>query len=428
MHGILLDELKGTEHMSSKYDDFWSDRVEQIRQMCDEAMTRGYSRSLDLTDIMTLGNRDSWSGVAVIRGSRTIESRMAHANSLAGIWANDKTLASNKTTFRLVIDSTPSLRVFRMNWRARRVQKDGKVLSSLSIPQVAIIEDVIHPLCERFSKDTNGEFSVNELAGWLKSQFPHIQPFVGDRGMRDVSKQYPEKNIINLQDACYHLSGPQSFWIESTESGQRVQPLSRVSNMIYRVVSDWKNRIPGAVIALGDSDRVTPQTLLKKFEVAPLIPSHSKVGDESVTKRPKDDSAVDYAKQTKVNQALGLAGETFIVTIEQDKLKNAGKPELATKVHHTSVEDGDGAGYDIQSFDEEGNQIFIEVKTTTKGQQEPFFVTKNEVAVSKQLAETYWIYRVFEFSMDSNQGKLYRVSGAIDESFDLTPTIYSAKR
>ena len=38
---------------------------------------------------------------------------------------------------------------------------------------------------------------------------------------------------------------------------------------------------------------------------------------------------------------------------------------LESKIEWVSQTQGDGAGYDIRSFDEAGNEIVIEVKTTT---------------------------------------------------------------
>ena len=44
-----------------------------------------------------------------------------------------------------------------------------------------------------------------------------------------------------------------------------------------------------------------------------------------------------------------------------------GRPDLAEKVIHVSQIEGDGAGYDIKSFHEDGTVKYIEVKTTRGG-------------------------------------------------------------
>jgi hypothetical protein len=43
-----------------------------------------------------------------------------------------------------------------------------------------------------------------------------------------------------------------------------------------------------------------------------------------------------------------------------------------------AAEDGDGAGYDILSFDPSGKERLIEVKTTNGAAKTPFFLTRNE--------------------------------------------------
>ena len=45
---------------------------------------------------------------------------------------------------------------------------------------------------------------------------------------------------------------------------------------------------------------------------------------------------------------------------------------------HTSVIQGDGAGYDIKSFDENGNIKYIEVKTTAGSLNTDFYMSPKE--------------------------------------------------
>lgn len=64
------------------------------------------------------------------------------------------------------------------------------------------------------------------------------------------------------------------------------------------------------------------------------------------------------------NRALGKAGEEFGFDEERRKLNAFDRPDLARKVRWVSQEDGDGAGFDILSFDRSGTERLIEVKTT----------------------------------------------------------------
>lgn len=98
------------------------------------------------------------------------------------------------------------------------------------------------------------------------------------------------------------------------------------------------------------------------------------------------------------NRVLGRAGEEFVIDIERKKLAKSERPDLAKKVRWVSAEDGDGAGYDIASFDRAGNELLIEVKTTNGAAKTPFFLTRNEYETAKARAQSWRLYRVHLFS------------------------------
>src|SRR3546814_6263499 len=70
----------------------------------------------------------------------------------------------------------------------------------------------------------------------------------------------------------------------------------------------------------------------------------------------KYDVAVGDAR----NRALGKAGEECVLHHERRHLSAAGRDDLADKVRWTSVQDGDGFGFDIRSFEADGREKLIE--------------------------------------------------------------------
>lgn len=58
----------------------------------------------------------------------------------------------------------------------------------------------------------------------------------------------------------------------------------------------------------------------------------------------------DVAARDERNRALGMAGEELVLQHERATLNTAGRSDLADQVRWTAVEDGDGWGFDIQSF------------------------------------------------------------------------------
>jgi hypothetical protein len=98
------------------------------------------------------------------------------------------------------------------------------------------------------------------------------------------------------------------------------------------------------------------------------------------------------------NRSLGKAGEAFVLDIERKMLVKADRPDLVRKIRWVAAEEGDGAGYDILSFDTSGNERLIEVKTTNGAARTPFFLTRNEHQVATARAESWRLYRVHLFS------------------------------
>jgi hypothetical protein len=133
-----------------------------------------------------------------------------------------------------------------------------------------------------------------------------------------------------------------------------------------------------------------------------------------------------HPDQDARNRVLGLAGEELVLEAERHRLKSAGRPDLADKVIHVSLVEGDGAGYDIRSFDEEGEERHLEVKTTRSGIASGFFLSPNEIAFSDAHPTTFVLIRVFDYDPDTKSGRCYRSPGALTESFSLTVSEYRA--
>lgn len=133
-------------------------------------------------------------------------------------------------------------------------------------------------------------------------------------------------------------------------------------------------------------------------------------------------SKIDWAKRDADNRALGKGGELHVFELERLKLVEVGRADLAERVRWLAGE-GDGHGFDISSFDADGSSICIEVKTTTRGSDAPFFVSDNEVRVSSEKSASYRLYRVFNF-LSQPSITIYR--GAISEFCEIKPTNYRA--
>lgn len=132
----------------------------------------------------------------------------------------------------------------------------------------------------------------------------------------------------------------------------------------------------------------------------------------------------DPVERDQFNRRLGRAGEEFVFEVERKRLSAAARDDLARKVRWVAGEDGDGAGYDVLSFDHEaGTERLIEVKTTNGAAWTPFFVSKNERAVATERPNEWRIYRVHLFATDP---RIFTIAPPLETAVKLTPETWRA--
>lgn len=132
----------------------------------------------------------------------------------------------------------------------------------------------------------------------------------------------------------------------------------------------------------------------------------------------------DAAGRDERNRALGRAGEERALAHEKATLIGAGRSDLAKQVRWVSVEEGDGAGYDIASFSPEGNNRLIEVKTTNGWERTPFHITRNELAVADERRSEWCLLRLWNFAREPRG---FELRPPLDAHVSLCPAIYEAR-
>ena len=126
----------------------------------------------------------------------------------------------------------------------------------------------------------------------------------------------------------------------------------------------------------------------------------------------------DYLEREARNISLGKAGEEFVLGYEHFRLHTLGQKRLAEKIEHVSVSKGDGMGYDILSFEADGREKYIEVKTTAFGKETPFFVSRGEMQFARDNPDRFHLYRLFEFR---KAPKLFDLPGAVETHCFVNP-------
>lgn len=129
----------------------------------------------------------------------------------------------------------------------------------------------------------------------------------------------------------------------------------------------------------------------------------------------------DYVKETQIKMKTGFSGEQLVMDYEVSRLNNT---NYSTKIQHVSLTD-DSKGYDILSFEEDGSERYIEVKSTKhqitdKG---TFYITENELKCAD--GKNYWIYYVT--GVDSDNPVINLIENPFEtQQISLTPISYRA--
>ena len=284
---------------------------------------------------------------------------------------------------------------------------------------------------------SQGDFDFDESItedGVLSWQSQPSQGF-SDRRIQQFINHDSSKNVIYLflrthRDKKYTYLGPLEYLAHDVE---RENPVHFEWQIIEGAPPSDVCKKMGLELVTSRSASLMQQVMPSSYpvdsglslETAPLgvrISSRKKSELEFKTyKNP------DYAARDKRNRNLGRSGEELVWEHEVQSLIKANRKDLAERVVHTSLVEGDGAGYDILSYHIDGRKKFIEVKTTKGISDTDFFLSPNEIEFSRLHADNYYLYRVYEFNEATNSANFYILEGDISKQLNLVPQNYRAK-
>jgi hypothetical protein len=223
-----------------------------------------------------------------------------------------------------------------------------------------------------------------ELDGRPYVKARHSKALMERIGRTHRSVEFKHQNLSAVLD---ELGMP---WIEG------YKPKRNYQNAIFDAIDRYLS-IGGDEVAVATRE---PKPPLVQPGATPLfVPAPSLA--EKLERPPRLDQLVrkfDPVERDFRNRQLGRAGEAFVVETERARLAVAGREDLAGKVRWIADLDGDGAGYDVRSFEPSGEERLIEVKTTNGGARTPFFLTRNEHEISEARSDSWRLYRVHLFA------------------------------
>ena len=204
---------------------------------------------------------------------------------------------------------------------------------------------------------------------------------------------------------------------------QGYKPLGNYQDLLRSVIEDrldgerhLQEIVETAVVAPPPTPRL-PSDLLTIEVPAPAGVEDGYAFRDRASRR-QTSAKRDYLAIEARNSALGLEGERLVLRFEHERLWRAGQRTLADRIEHVSQTRGDGLGYDILSYEENGRERFVEVKTTRFGEMTPFFVSRNEVRASGEIGDRYLLCRVFGFAREPG---LFALAGPLSHTCTLGP-------
>jgi hypothetical protein len=198
----------------------------------------------------------------------------------------------------------------------------------------------------------------------------------------------------------------------------------------YKPARNFQNALFGAIERhLHNRDEVyrqPPAQVLPATEAASVFVPMPTSDSEPVARPPGLERLArkfDPVERDFRNRVLGKGGEEFVFKLECNRLMKAERLDLAKRVRWVSVEDGDGLGYDIYSFDPSGRERLIEVKTTNGAAKTPFFLTRTEYDVAEERKDSWQLYRVHRFAQGP---RIFTVKPPLVDALRLDPESWRA--
>jgi len=185
--------------------------------------------------------------------------------------------------------------------------------------------------------------------------------------------------------------------------------IQRIGNIVAHQAEDVKVYDEGFVV----NKNYTPAifSLLNPITQIVIQPTEIKTLKEKTTRFTA--RKIDWEKLRDRNNEIGDQGEEFILEYEIDRLVETlsiEKSKATQNVQHLSRLQGDGLGYDILSINDDGSPRYIEVKTTSGGENQPFYMSKNERHFFEVYEDKAFIYRVYNFNKNTRNGEVKIIS------------------
>lgn len=242
---------------------------------------------------------------------------------------------------------------------------------------------------------------------------------------RRLLEHLPARSLASVEYKHRNISAVLNLFGVQTLDGYK--SLSNFQHLLVDVVANALQQDSGLdAAALRSVETPAEPVLIDNFEDFVIVVPIPRIGarEERLGWVQSKPVKRDYLQRESQNRSLGYAGELLVMDYEARRLHEMGAKQYIDRIEHVSRTQGDGAGFDILSFDGDGQERFIEVKTTAYAAETPFFVSRNEVGFSQAEHEKFHLYRLFEFR---KKPRMFVLPGLIEAHCSLDAINYRAQ-
>jgi len=244
---------------------------------------------------------------------------------------------------------------------------------------------------------------INDAKEQFKNTFLHLAPNNRNEEMdlfdisdtnfiRSELSQSPRFKIAAYEAGCFFTK---SYTLDDSLDETELQNDLKEYIRAYEKIIDDPRSIPLidnlAEIVLDEDDQKSSEDF--DYEIPEYEPT-IKEAKEKVYSPKKSKNNKKNIIPTKPSKRVGRAGEEHVYNFEYKKLMDKGREDLAKQIVKQYEDLSFFPGYDIKSFNEDGEEIYIEVKSTVSKGKDYFEISDNEVLAAKSLKDSYFIYQV----------------------------------
>lgn len=332
---------------------------------------------------------------------------------------------------------------------------------SLTIEQISEIEELLSKEYENIDMLKisfiwymlfHTECGVNELKFGSDATKYNNGRLETNNGIYKIPKRF-EPLMLHLQGIEYHgfnvnglvsklgkIVGIDSLKPQAIKAArkQNILKCSQCGKEYTNIKDNWVS-VNNRIICVHCSEKIKKNCKIKiepvRIEILRQISIADDINLESIiftfeelkNKLPKE---IDYLKLHEYQMHIGKLGEAYVYDFERKRLLDIGS-EYYDDVDNIPSKDHN-CGYDILSYDEDGTEIFIEVKTEAFDKGNDFFMTANELKKAKELiskGKKYYIYRVQNVLKNQEDIKLEIIKNILSSSqYKIEPYVYKVSK